>query len=382
MLSASEHGGVREYRQVVETFTTHPDALIEVNVNSVGGLRGPSVPETILTTEEHPFYVLDETFTTNEYGRSPRGAWRGASALHPGDRVWLSDGQLGEVTRLRRLAGDPNRTLTTYNFEVSEHHTYFVGRMGVWVHNGCSKEVSRAMSRLHDIGYNEVERGQKTGFLRNWLLNKKDSDRPNRNEMGMMLHRAQMEDMADLQTNQRTLAELIEMTQQRQLRHSHGAEVLKGTKPDKDLQGKWEGHHIFPKWLMEDLGFDDVNPEHLPSILLPGGGMAKRPLWAPDPSPGSKGFADMTNGLGSDGDGYSAPFHRGEAPEGLEARLTTIREKYRNSPGLEKQNLLRELEQAMNQGSHGKMGLHSMFKSITISVLKAKDPGLIPNDWK
>jgi hypothetical protein len=116
---------------------------------------------------------------------------------------------------------------------------------------------------------------------------------------------------------------------------------------------------------------------------LADGGTAKRRLWAPDLSPGSKGFADMTNGLGSDGDGYSAPFHRGEAPEGLEARLTTIRAKYRSlvPSNPNRTAMLGELFDAMNQGAHGKMGLHLMFKSIAKSVILAKNPGILPGNW-
>jgi len=32
-----------------------------------------------------------------------------------------------------------DRIEPTYNFEVAEFHTYFVGEAGVWVHNACEK---------------------------------------------------------------------------------------------------------------------------------------------------------------------------------------------------------------------------------------------------
>ncbi len=133
---------------------------------------------------------------------------------------------------------------------------------------------------------------------------------------------------------------------------------------------------------MDDLGIDDVNPDHLPTIALPGGGTASRHLFAPDASVGSKGFEHMTNGLGANGTGYDPPFHRGKAPEGLEARLATIRTKYRNDPLLDKRNLLTDLMTELSKGTHGNMQLHLKFKSIAKSVLKAKATNLIPDEWK
>jgi hypothetical protein len=34
------------------------------------------------------------------------------------------------------------QTFTTYNFEVEQDHTYFVGEAGVWVHNACNPHLS------------------------------------------------------------------------------------------------------------------------------------------------------------------------------------------------------------------------------------------------
>ena len=127
---------------------------------------------------------------------------------------------------------------------------------------------------------------------------------------------------------------------------------------------------------MDDLEIDDVNPDHLPSIALPGGGTAQRKLWAPDPGPNSNGFADMTNGLGADGAGYDAPFHRGKAPEGLEARLTSIRAKHRVAGTIKTEGAIQELFEVMKMGPHGDMGLHLKFKSIFNTVVKAKG-----GDW-
>jgi hypothetical protein len=58
-----------------------------------------------------------------------------AEELRVGDRLWLADGAgawLVGVAQEEAPAGEP---FTTYNFEVAEWHTYFVGEPGVWVHN-------------------------------------------------------------------------------------------------------------------------------------------------------------------------------------------------------------------------------------------------------
>ena len=120
---------------------------------------------------------------------------------------------------------------------------------------------------------------------------------------------------------------------------------------------------------------EGIDYNDLPNILLPGGGSAHRELFTGD-------FSKMTKGL--DGQGYEAPFHDGHAPDGLEARLTTIRAKYRalgDGPG-PRINMGKELYDAMNDGPHGKMGLHLKFKTVYNSVMRAKGflTHLIPDD--
>lgn len=72
----------------------------------------------ILTTEEHPFYVLD------------RG-WVEAGDLVSGDTLLLACGGHAVVQEIALTGG----TATVYNITVEEDHTYFVGDDRVWVHN-------------------------------------------------------------------------------------------------------------------------------------------------------------------------------------------------------------------------------------------------------
>lgn len=57
----------------------------------------------------------------------------GAGSLRQGDRLITVKGQTLLVIDISK----DNFLHETYNFEVSDYHTYFVGDQGVWVHNAC-----------------------------------------------------------------------------------------------------------------------------------------------------------------------------------------------------------------------------------------------------
>jgi len=52
--------------------------------------------------------------------------------LNPGDGVTTANGGSATITANLRERAPPGQTFTTYNFEVEEFHTYFVGAAGVW----------------------------------------------------------------------------------------------------------------------------------------------------------------------------------------------------------------------------------------------------------
>lgn len=107
-----------DYKPVLQTFVTHPSELLHITVETDSGER-----ETIVGTGPHPFYV--------ERAR----AFVPASDLQPGDRLSLPEGRSASVLSIRHERAAAGSTFTTYNFEVADHHTYFVGKQGVWVHN-------------------------------------------------------------------------------------------------------------------------------------------------------------------------------------------------------------------------------------------------------
>ncbi|MBS2020369.1 MAG: hypothetical protein JST00_46360 [Deltaproteobacteria bacterium] len=76
--------------------------------------------EVIVVTNEHPFYV------------EGRG-WTAAASLAPSDRIVTPGGTASVVSLAQRAEIEP-----TYNLEVDEDHTYFVGHTHALVHNDCN----------------------------------------------------------------------------------------------------------------------------------------------------------------------------------------------------------------------------------------------------
>ena len=82
--------------------------------------------ETLKTTRNHPLYVDGRGFV-------PAGGLAIGNAIvtRAGPRLIVAS-----IKWHRSAAGFP-----VYNFEVANNHNYFVGKSGVWVHNGegCEK---------------------------------------------------------------------------------------------------------------------------------------------------------------------------------------------------------------------------------------------------
>jgi hypothetical protein len=96
----------------------------------VRGVRGSlllrfSDGERIETTGEHPFYVPGKGFVL-------------AGRLVVGTRVATWKGKPLKVVKV-----EVNWTTkrTVYNLGVTSFHTYFVGRGGIWVHNGPTEKT-------------------------------------------------------------------------------------------------------------------------------------------------------------------------------------------------------------------------------------------------
>ncbi|QGJ68670.1 Hypothetical protein PBC10988_3310 [Planctomycetales bacterium 10988] len=123
------------YQPVIKTFETHPDLLYHVTILTDSGEE-----ETIVSTGNHPFYVIEHQ------------KFHEVDQLTPGQTLSLPEGQTAKILRLTSELAQPGETFTTYNFSVSETRTYFVGKAGIWVHNNsetdCIKEVDKLRLRL------------------------------------------------------------------------------------------------------------------------------------------------------------------------------------------------------------------------------------------
>jgi intein/homing endonuclease len=78
--------------------------------------------EIIQCTETHPFQVKGK-------------GWVDACNLIPGDIVYTKDWNTATVRSVNLL--ELPKPVEVFNFEVEDCHTYFVGELGVLVHNEC-----------------------------------------------------------------------------------------------------------------------------------------------------------------------------------------------------------------------------------------------------
>jgi len=104
--------GETALKPVAQTFRNETTEWIHVTVNG----------ETLTCTPEHPFYV-------------PEKGWTSAIDLRAGDILVMLNGEYVVVEQVQHeLLESPE---TTYNFEVEDYHTYYVGEKSVLVHNRC-----------------------------------------------------------------------------------------------------------------------------------------------------------------------------------------------------------------------------------------------------
>ncbi|MCG6146462.1 polymorphic toxin-type HINT domain-containing protein [Leptospira bandrabouensis] len=134
VLSKSDETGEVSYRKVVETFIRQTEAIYIVSF----------ADGTVLeTTWNHPFRVKKQGHALEKFSIETTD-WVQAKDLHPGDVALRADGKELVITDITI----DEREETVYNFEVEKYHTYFVGEIGVWVHNADYKNLS--------MGYREL----------------------------------------------------------------------------------------------------------------------------------------------------------------------------------------------------------------------------------
>jgi hypothetical protein len=161
--SRSEDGCEWDWRPVLGTVVTHPEALAHVSYrvsSEANAVRGPplgastnalpagmliGLPEAgeISGSLEHPFHVQRE-------GDCFAG-FVPLRDMRVGDVLTLADGRAAVVEEHRVEQAVSGTVFTTYNFEVAEYHTYFAGALPVWVHNKGDKDCESLLNKLLEI---------------------------------------------------------------------------------------------------------------------------------------------------------------------------------------------------------------------------------------
>lgn len=131
-----EETGEKSLKKVVNLFRNTTKKWIHLLFEFENGNT-----EEIVCTEGHPFYV-------NNFG------WIVADKLFENDEVLLYTNKKAIVLEkeIQILAKEE----TTYNFEVEDFHTYYVGSNEILVHNECGKRAAmRAAKRSENIPMNQ-----------------------------------------------------------------------------------------------------------------------------------------------------------------------------------------------------------------------------------
>ena len=143
--SWDEATGEQALKTVVQLFRNTKTVKTKVTIESEDGTT-----DEIVSTPGHKYYL-----PLNRVNRNPKEElehasyeglteqWVSANDLKAGDRVVLA--QTGGLTErvkygiVKAVKTEESESYTTYNFEVEDYHTYFVGKTSVCVHNaGCS----------------------------------------------------------------------------------------------------------------------------------------------------------------------------------------------------------------------------------------------------
>ena len=130
VLAYDEATGEKAYKPVVRLFRNETLEWYHIFVNN----------EELVCTGGHPFFVKDKGFVS-------------AKALSVGDILHLSDGTLVAISAI--AIEKLEQSETTYNFEVADFHTYYVGKNEVLVHNMCERAAMRAAKRSENISMSQ-----------------------------------------------------------------------------------------------------------------------------------------------------------------------------------------------------------------------------------
>ena len=170
VLAYDEATGEQAYKAVKQLFRNETLKWCTIAVAVAG------IVESITSTPGHKYYLPENTIT-REIGEKQEHAsytglsekWVSACNLKSGDKVLLSDGEYGIIQSVK--VEELSSPETTYNLEVEDFHTYYVGERSVCVHNvGCGGDFKKytpdEIARRGDITTEDFHRNVKPRILK------------------------------------------------------------------------------------------------------------------------------------------------------------------------------------------------------------------------
>jgi RHS repeat-associated protein len=123
-----------EFKKVHKIFVRTTKEIVTIEVSN---------KEALMTTPNHPFYVL-RAGEFNGGDKVQYGGWVDAKNIVIGDYLLGSTGEWLQVVSISFIQSNE----TVYNFEVEDNHNYFVGKQGVLVHNGPCDDVIQLAGKI------------------------------------------------------------------------------------------------------------------------------------------------------------------------------------------------------------------------------------------
>ena len=130
VLSRDEFTLETKYKRVTRLFENKNQPVIDITL-----IDKNNQSESLGVTFEHPLRLAANT-------------WKKAGLLGIGDQIIDDDGEVLTVGKVSQRRG----VYTTYNFEVEDFNTYFVGKFGAWAHNSCNLDdlISNGGKQIND----------------------------------------------------------------------------------------------------------------------------------------------------------------------------------------------------------------------------------------
>jgi len=139
VLSKNDFTGKPIYKRVTQTYINDDKEILDIEFDNQN-----EQTETFGITKEHPVWVIGK-------------GWVDAGQLKAGDKV---DSLNGRVSVVKQITQRPQNE-RTYNIEVEDYHTYFVGDSGLWVHNMCGGNGGADGGNVAGSGSDAAKKGGK-----------------------------------------------------------------------------------------------------------------------------------------------------------------------------------------------------------------------------